>query len=62
MKQPLNREKHETALREKMESYRPGSYASVVEWVSLIAGRRSPDISFWNIDRHILDVFSKKGR
>lgn len=62
MKKPLDRARHETALRERMERHRAGSYEALLAWNALAARRDGRDEDFWSFDRHVLDVFSRTGR
>jgi thymidylate kinase len=61
MRQKMDREQLEGPLRDALEKFQNGAYRSLLNWVEHLCKRLGHSISLWEIDRHILEIFSKEG-
>jgi len=58
VEEPLDRKALETPVRTRLDTLHPGAYNSVADWVRLVGTRVQRDLTFWELNTYLRELFS----
>jgi thymidylate kinase len=62
MQKPLDKKEFEIPLKKKLEKFEKEAYESIIGWIKTLGKKHNKELTLWNIDKHIMEIFDKKGK